>query len=79
MKQAQDRKTATGSVDTFAAELRAVIGSWPPTSESMERLKTEKAELEYRATRARLERHDRKMAALKLAAKKVISGEVVYE
>ncbi len=79
MNQATDRIDASGSVDIFAAALRAVTGTFPPTPEQIEQHKTQKAELEYRATRARLERHDRKMATLKRAAKKVIRGEVDHE
>lgn len=76
MNQAPDNKTASGSVDTFAAELRRVIGSWPPTAEAMARFKAEKAELEFQSTKRRLENQDRRMAALKQAAMKTMRGEI---
>jgi hypothetical protein len=72
----QNKQTASGSVDTFAAELRAVLGSWPPTAEAVERFKADKAEAEFQSTKRRLENQDRKMANLTERAKRVLRGDV---
>ena len=65
----------SGSVDPFAAELRAATGQWPPTAEQIEKNKTRKAELEFQSTKRRLENQDRRMAALKDAARRTLRGE----
>lgn len=75
MNQAPDKQTASGSVDSFAAELRRVVGSWPPTAEVMERFKAElaeKAELEFQSKKRWMENQDRKMIELKKGAREVI-------
>lgn len=76
MNQAPDKQTASGSVDTFAAELRAVIGSWPPTAEAMERFKAKKAELKSAEERNRIIRRERHMANLKEGARRTLRGDV---
>ena len=79
MNQAPDKPTASGSADTFAAKLRAVLGSWPPTSEAIERFKAEKAELELQSTKRRIENQDRRMAALKEGARRTLRGDIDYD
>ena len=76
MNQAPDKQAASGSADPFASELRAVVGSWPPTAEAMERFKADKAELEFQSAKRRLENQDRRMAALKEAAPRTLRGEI---
>jgi hypothetical protein len=72
----QNNQTASATVNTFADELRAVLGSWPPTAEAMERFKADKAEAEFQSTKRRLESQDRKMANLTERAKRVLRGDV---
>jgi hypothetical protein len=72
-------ETDSGAVDPFFAELRAVVGSWPPTAEEMERLKAERAELEFQSTKRRLENQDRKMVALKQATRRKLKVEISDE
>ena len=76
MKQITETQNDSGSVDTFTAELRAVLGSWPPTAEAMERFKTEKAELKSAEERNRIIRWERHMANLTERAKRVLRGDV---
>lgn len=70
-----ENKNTSGSVDLFAAELQAVMGTYPPTAEQVEEFKTRKAELASCTERARIEKRDRKMADLKQGAMKVMRGE----
>jgi len=75
MNQAPDKQPASGSADPFAAALRAVIGSWPPTAEATARFKAElaeKAELEFQSKKRWMEYQDRKMMGLKKGAREVI-------
>ena len=72
----QNNQTDSGSVDTFAAELRAVVGSWPPTAEAMKRFQADKAELEFQSKKRRIENHDRRMANLKERTKRALRGDV---
>jgi len=72
----QNNQTASATVNTFATELRAVLGSWPPTAEAMERFKTEKAELKSAEERNRIIRRERHMANLTERAKRVLRGDV---
>jgi hypothetical protein len=76
MNQARDKQTASGSVDTFAATLRAVLGSWPPTAEAVERFKADKAESKSAEERNRIIRWERHMANLTERAKRVLRGDV---
>ena len=72
-------QTPNGSADTFAAKLRAVIGSWPPTAEAIERFKAEKAELELQSTKRRIENQDRRMASLKEGARRTLRGDIYHD
>jgi len=76
MNQAPDKQTASGSVDTFAAELRAVVGSWPPTAEAIARFKADKAESKSAEERNRIIRRERHMANLTERAKRILRGDV---
>ena len=72
----QNNQTASATVNTFAAELRAVLGSWPPTAEAAERFKAEKAELKSAEERNRIIRRERHMANLTERAKRILRGDV---
>jgi hypothetical protein len=75
----QNNQTDSASADPFAAKLRAVLGSWPPTAEAIERFKAEKAELEFQSTKRRIENQDRRMAALKEGARRTLRGDIDYD
>ena len=70
------KQNASGSTAPFAAELRAVLGSWPATAEAVERFKAEKAELKSAEERNRIIRRERHMANLTERAKRVLRGDV---
>lgn len=76
MNQAPDKQTTSGTVDTFAAELRAITGTYPPTAEQMERFKAEKAELKFAEERNRIIRRERHMANLQEGARRTLRGDM---
>lgn len=76
MKQITETQRDGATVDTFAAKLRAVLGSWPPTAEAVERFKADKAELKAAEERNRIIRRERHMANLKERARRTLRGDV---
>lgn len=62
----------SGSFDLLAQQLKAVIGTWPPSAELQEKHNAVKANLQFQTERYHRERSDRKMAGLKDRARKVI-------
>jgi hypothetical protein len=71
MKQITETQ-ATGSLQ---AQLRAVIGSWPPTPEQIEKNKAEKAELDFVAMKNRIIGRERRLEHLKERARRKLRGE----
>ncbi len=79
MNEAPDRQDASGTVDPFAAELQAVLGTYPPSPDQMKRAKARKAELDFRWMKRRVDSRQRRLEESKERAKRVLRGETDYE
>jgi hypothetical protein len=76
MNQAPDKQTASGSVDTFAAELRAITGTYPPTAKQIENFQAELAERDFHRLKRQVEAKPRRLAVLTERAKRILRGDV---
>ncbi len=68
----------SGSVDLLA-QLRAAVGTFPPTAEQLERNKARKTELDFQAMKRHADRRERRLAELKETARRKLQGGTGYE
>ena len=68
----------SGSVELLA-ELRAAVGTFPPTAEQMERNKARKSDLDFQAMKRRADRREHHLAEPKEKVRQKLRGAIDYE